>query len=258
MELPDTLLLMLRLREEGGQWSGPYRFPLHLDPEKTAEVRTISVDRWVELDGQRLKVGRLELTPTRTALYLEGDEDNSAWLKDLSFYFTGADGTVYEDTDSQIGGLGQADGGVYTYYFQSLYFVKGDLTLWIDGAAWLEKDAGGIKVDLSTGQYTGVLPDRVEGLSVEESTGDGERQQGIVVTSTARQAPFAMEYRDGAGATRPFSGFSMRSASPEKPDIPAAAHFWYPVEDNVGETVELFPAYTWVTDLEEPLPMSLS
>ena len=45
------------------------------------------MNRWIELDGQRIQVERLEYTPTRTILYLGEDQANTAWLKSLKFWF---------------------------------------------------------------------------------------------------------------------------------------------------------------------------
>lgn len=257
LAVPDTLVLKLCLWDEEENW-GPYTFPIRLDPEKTAKTRTISVGQWVELDGQRLRVDRLELTPTRTALYLQADPDNSAWLKGFSFHFTGADGTVYEDLDSEIGGVGQ-EKGVYTYYFQSLYFVEEELTLWIDESVWLEKDAPEISLDLTDGQYAGELPAYVTSLTVEqEATSDGGYRRVIWVESATRQIPFAVTYQDGAGGEQSFSGVSVLTANLEKPDASTVTRFRYLLERDTGNTLELFPAYTWITKLDASQPVVLS
>ena len=247
LDVPDTLVLKLRLREEEGAWSRePYRFTIRLDPEKTAKARAIPVEQWVELDGQRLKVDRLELTPTRTALYLEENPDNTAWLQDLTFHFTGADGTVYESVDGIIGGVGQPEGGVYCYYFQSLYFTEEALTLWIDGGAWLQKDAGPVILDLADGTYTGTLPEGVTGLFVEEKEG----QPVIWAESTLHRTPFSSVYRDEAGEERTFSGVSQLQSEDVR-------RFRYFPEEGTTGTVALLPVYTSLFHLEKPLSIPL-
>lgn len=247
MDVPDTLVLQLRLRKDDGPWSAaPYTFSIRLDPEKTAKAQVLSVGQWVELDGQRLKVDRLELTPTRTALYLEGDPDNTAWLQDLTFRFTGADGTVYERVDGAVGGVGQPEGGVYTYYFQSLYFAEEALTLWIDGAAWLQKDAGPVTLSLADGSYTGTLPQGVTCLSVDEEEG----QPVIWVESILHRTPFALTYRDETGAERTFSKLSELQSGETR-------RFRYFLEEGTAGIVALLPVYTSLSHLEEPLSIPL-
>ena len=75
-ETPKNLILDVELLGTDGEGeSHPldhiFTFQIALDPAKTAPAVEIPVDQWVEVDGQRLLVDRLELTPTRTALWLE-------------------------------------------------------------------------------------------------------------------------------------------------------------------------------------------
>ena len=67
-------------REDPGVLS--FTFDVTLDSSRIAKPVTVPVNRWVEIDGQRILVDRLEYSPTRTVLYLGEDPDNTAWLRD--------------------------------------------------------------------------------------------------------------------------------------------------------------------------------
>lgn len=266
--LPEELTLELRLcaTDEAGneRWlEHVYPFSLRLDPARTAPAVELAVEQWVELDGQRLWVDRLELTPTKTALCLEGDPDNSAWLQNLSFHFTDGAGQVYDDRDSSITAFGQAEQeGYYTYYFQSLYFVADPsaLTLWLDGAVWLDKEAGRVTVDLTDGTYTGTLPQGVTDLTVEEvSVKDVGLERTIVVSTYLSRQPFSYRYYDPEGGEHSFGGFSLRMGETDEQGAEQPHQYSYRLEGypRTWDRVELEVNYTSVTALEQPLAVPL-
>ena len=148
--------------------------------------------------------------------------------------------------DGAVGGVGQPEGGVYTYYFQSLYFAEEALTLWIDGAAWLQKDAGPVTLSLADGSYTGTLPQGVTCLSVDEEEG----QPVIWVESILHRTPFALTYRDETGAERTFSKLSELQSGETR-------RFRYFLEEGTAGIVALLPVYTSLSHLEEPLSIPL-
>ena len=107
---------------------------------------------------------RLELTPTRTLLYLDEDPSNTAWLQSLDFWFTAPDGTLYDQQDGTVAATGNPEHpGFYTFYFQSLYFVDHpeQLTLHIAEAVWLDKSEPTVTIDLTSGAWTGSLPEGI-------------------------------------------------------------------------------------------------
>ena len=86
-----------------------FTFEIALDPARMNNGKTIAVGQWLELDGQRILVDRLELFPTRTVLRLGEDPANTAWLRTLRFYFTDGKGNVYDDADGSLSATGVED-----------------------------------------------------------------------------------------------------------------------------------------------------
>ncbi len=250
--IPQELLLELSV-ESAPDAAG--RFHLRLDPDKTASVVTVPVDTWVEVDGQRLLVDRLELSPTTTTVYLGHDPDNTAWLQSLDFHFTDGE-EVYESGDGMLTASGEQDNpGFYTYYFQSFYFLEdpSDLTLWIDGAVWLDKSEPTVTVNLTDGTWTGDTPEGIRNVTVSRSGGEILL---TVETADVNRSPFDHTYRDAGGRERSFSGFTM--SEPWTDDgvfHPRQYTFHLPID--VGETVEIRLDYTDITQLDTPLEIPI-
>lgn len=264
--VPESLLLDLKIYasgEAGGSelLDSTYTFHLHLDPEKIAPTITIPVSQWVELDGQRLLVDRLELTPTRTVVYLDHDPDNTAWLQNLKFHFTDQDGTEYTTSDGALAATGEPDSpGFYTYYFQSFYFLDDptSLTLQIDEAVWLDKEVPTLTVNLSDGTCTGFVPDGVLDICMEEQNiAELGRQKVLAVTSDAGWAPFQNTYFDPQGGSHSFYCHSMSQAYTDDDGVYHPNQYDYTLVDYNWDTVELLWDYTSVTKLEAPLSVPL-
>lgn len=266
MELPEVLVLNLQLEEvyDNGsrrQLNGSATFPIHLDPNRTAKSVVIPVDRWVELDGHRLLVDRLELTPTKTALHLRHDPDNTAWLQSLDFYFTAPDGTVYDLNDNSLTATGEPDNpGFYTFFLQSLYFVDHpeQLTLHMERAVWRDKSEPVITLDLTDGTYTGTLPEGVLSLSLTEESTTAGAIPTIVVTTTTGRTPLDYRYLAPDGTEYYFNGYSFLTRDPEEGWPEGALEYRYHLVGYDWDTVILPLDYTSITTLSEPLAVPLS
>ena len=259
-EIPRNLILDIELQgtDHGGKDSTldhVFSFPITLDPTKTAPAVEVPVGQWVEIDGQRLLVDRLELNPTTTILYLKDDPDNTASLQHLDFHFTGGDGERYDNRDGTLTASGRPEGdGFYTYYFQSLYFVEDvdHLTLWLDGAVWLDKDAGPVTVNLADGTCTGALPESVTDLTAERVRVSGGGEQWVLkVRCTANQLPFELTYRDPEGGVHNTGGYSMR----DDREPPGSYEFEYLLKDYPWDTARFTLNYTESSALEVAVPL---
>ena len=62
-----------------------FTFDLILDPRFTAPGRTLPIEQWVTVDGQRLLIRSLEINPTHARLTVVSDEANTAWCKGLDW-----------------------------------------------------------------------------------------------------------------------------------------------------------------------------
>lgn len=261
---PQDLILetQLRLTDQLGETGActDFTFTLHLNPEKLAQKVEIPVNQWVELDGQRLLVERLELTPTKTALYLNDDSANTAWLKSLDFFFTDGKGRRYDKKDSSVSATGRGSEGFYTYYHQSLYFLEDmdALSLHITGATWQDKDEHTIQVDLTTGQADW-LPEYILDVEVkDENYVDDGLQKTLELTSTSSPMCLEYTYYDPEGGEHRFNGGGMSQGYTDDEGVYHPHRFYYMLKDYPFDRVMVELAYTHVTQLDPPLEIPIS
>ncbi len=69
-------------------------FRLPLDTALLAQGETLEVDRWINLDGNKLHIQALELYPTHARLLLEEEPTNRESLRGLDFYLADGRGTA--------------------------------------------------------------------------------------------------------------------------------------------------------------------
>ena len=69
---------------------------LSLEQQFRGQGRTVEVNRWLELDGNNIRIVDLELYPTHARLNLEQDPDNAEELQSLDFYLEDKKGNRYE------------------------------------------------------------------------------------------------------------------------------------------------------------------
>ena len=139
----------LHRREEP---AAEFSFPLRFDPHFLQQGETIQLNRWLELDGQRIYARDVEVYPTHVRLNLEDDGNNTAWLKSLDFYLEDEKGSRYEKISNGISATGSPDSPFMpSHRLESSYFGDAEhLKLCITGAEWLDKDLQYVTVDLNT------------------------------------------------------------------------------------------------------------
>lgn len=254
-ELPDTLTFTYsffdgdRVGETVGSHSGEdlgeITFTVRLDEHFRREKRVVELGTTFTLDGQTLTAERLILTPISSQLVLTGDGDNTAWLRDLSFYLEDERGRQYAWAGSMwpLSGVKSypQDGGEFigNYRISGLYDQDlAHLTLHVTGARWLTKDRPDTVLHLDTGEAEH-LPDYVQdwrwtGTSEEES-GDGSGCNLHFDTAPDIPAiPFIREYADGVT----FRNFGYRTYSGSGP-----LHVQGTLEGVTGETITFRVAY---------------
>ena len=177
-----------------------FTFDLAFDPTFTASGEIIPVNSTFQLDGQTLTVTEAEVYPTHVRVNVEGDPDNTAWLKALDFYLENEDGERFEPISNGITASGDTDSpAMVSYRLESPYFARSaHLTLHITGATWLDKDKERVRADLANGTVEW-LP---EGVSVQAMQ---HRADGWVLTfdvtapADIHKQVFASQYYDEAG-----------------------------------------------------------
>lgn len=130
-----------------------FSFDLTFDPSFTAAGKAIAVNKEFEIDGQKLTLDSVEVYPTHTRFHFSADENNTAWLKDLSFYFENEKGERFDGVINGITARGEPDTPMMsTYMLDSTYFYDADkLSLHITGAVWLDKDKERMHINLADG-----------------------------------------------------------------------------------------------------------
>ena len=103
-QLPESLRLTCEVQAhipdvtDAGEWTADavVTFDFPLEQQFRGQGRTVEVNRWLELDGNNIRIVDLELYPTHARLNLEQDPDNAEELQSLDFYLEDKKGNRYE------------------------------------------------------------------------------------------------------------------------------------------------------------------
>ena len=172
-----------------------FTFGLAFDPTYTVQGELVPVNSTFQLDGQTLTVTEVEVYPTHVRVNVEGDPDNTAWLKDLDFCLENEDGERFDSISNGVSATGDPDTpAMKSFRLESPYFAdSAHLTLHITGATWLDKNRERVRADLKNGTVEW-LP---EGVTVQAMQ---HRQDGWVLTfdvtapADAHKQVFASRY----------------------------------------------------------------
>ena len=230
-----------------------FTFDLKFDPTYTASGEIIPVNSAFQLDGQTLTVTTAEVYPTHVRVNVEGDPDNTAWLKALDFYLENEDGERFEPISNGVTASGDPDTpAMNSFRLESPYFAdSAHLTLHITGATWLDKDMERIRVDLKSGTAD-QMPEGVELYSAERS-GDGwriefrarnrEENHFHQLFYSTYYAPDGTEYdQQATSVTAPEDGYFYRQMV---------------LRDYPWDEVWLCPAYSRTTTAETPVTIPI-
>lgn len=252
--------------EDEPEWTDPrddpntlrFAFDVTLDPSRIVDGDTVEVGRWLELDGQRIQIDRLELYPTRTVVYLGEDKNNTAWLRSLKFFFTDGKGNRYDDRDGVLTASGEEESNSYlTYYFQSFYYTRPEeLTLCIEKAEWLEKGRDHVVLDLNTGACPG-LP---EGTEVHKVTRSGKNVSVEFHAPLERKGfgqTFGGAYWDPRGIEHTFNQWGAGDVYDEDTGEETGTYEILYLQNYAWDTVELELSYTSVSVYDEPVRVAM-
>ena len=119
-----------------------FNFKLEFDPHYTDQGEIITLNQEFEIDGQLLQATTIEIYPSHIRLNFTDDESNTAWLKSLDFYIENERGDRYEAISNGINATGSPDSPMMaSHRLESSFFSKSkNLTLYIKGITWLDKD----------------------------------------------------------------------------------------------------------------------
>ncbi|NCB63052.1 MAG: DUF4179 domain-containing protein [Clostridia bacterium] len=237
---------------EPGEYQEPepeaqFSFSLPIDPRFTGIAEQLTVNQWIELNGQRILIDRLDVYPLSSALRLGDDDTNTAWLKSMHFYLEDEKGNRYEQGNLSLFASGEEDSPAFlTYYLESAYFKDAkSLTLHITDADWLDKDKHYTNVDLVTGTAD-FLPQGVSIQSVERSGADVH----LTVRYPKLSSLFGRTHYDPEG------GEYYRSYGSSSSDERGYTDY-ITLEDYPWDTVRMELDYTRTTRFETPILVTL-
>ncbi|MEA4955790.1 MAG: DUF4179 domain-containing protein, partial [Pseudoflavonifractor sp.] len=140
-----------------------FSFDLELNEEYRTQGLSYDLNQWVELDGQRILLKTVEIYPTNLRVELEGDPENTSWLKSLDFYIEDENGRRNDPITNGITASGTTGSPAMGAFYQesSFFWNSRHLTLHITGGQWLDKDQRFVTVDLDTGTTEDPLPDGI-------------------------------------------------------------------------------------------------
>ncbi|SHI94206.1 protein of unknown function [Clostridium amylolyticum] len=158
-QIPETLLISIKLKESKGEGYSensaellPYTwdFKIHIDKKKFEDMsKRYTLNKNIEIEGQRIIFKALTITPTRMALEIEYDKNNTKKIlgfddieivdengENRSTIINGISGTKIDDYNEII-------------YFQSNYFAD-PKELYIKGSSIraLDKDKCTVEIDI--------------------------------------------------------------------------------------------------------------
>lgn len=177
-----------------------FTFDLTFDPLFTDPGEVIPVNETFQMDGQTFTITEVEIYPTQLRLNVEGDPDNTAWLKGLYFYLENEDGERFDTVTNGITATGDEDTpAMVSFRLESPYFSGSDhLTLYITGARWLEKDHERVYVDLEHGTAPW-LPEGVTLSSAQRREGGWFLTFRVAPMEYPTTSIFAMTFYDAQG-----------------------------------------------------------
>ena len=224
-----------------------FTFDLRFDPADTAPGRHVAVNETFTLDGQTLTVTDVEIYPTHVRVNVEGDGDNTAWLKGLDFYLENEDGQRFGSISSGVIASGDTDTpAMVSYRLESPYFARCDsLTLHITGARWLEKAHERVHIDLAAGSAEW-MPEGVTLQRVQKEA------KGWVITCLVDDGflstPFAMTFYDREG-----NACEMRQMGMSTHLEGGKSELMMPLPDYTDDEVWLEAQYSHTS--QEPVPV---
>ena len=271
---PETLRLDCEVRAylpgvtDPESWTPDARFTFEfpLDARFREQGRALALDRWVELDGNRIRLVSLELYPTHARLNLEQDPDNAEQLQTLDFYLEDENGVRYEKgSASGLASMGD------TYLCESPFFRDPKhLTLHITQATWLAPEREYVALDLERGTALDALPEDMH-LSVHRIG----RQVGLALiapdppgnteTFHASYQLFGGHYRSPDGETHDLNCSSTISSgglwwgTEDETELPEGYFATELIlEDYPWDTVELALYFSRRTEFPVPVAFDLT
>lgn len=240
-------------RKELDESVASFAFDLSFDPKFTAQATVLELNRWLELDGQRVLLKTVEIYPTHMRIEMEDDPDNTAWLRHLNLSVEGENGESFGGISNGISATGSPDSPFMAgFRLESSFFSdSAGLTLCISGTQWLEKEKQWAFVDLTSGETAG-LPE--DGTLQKVERDGGKLTMTFRFTDAEDYSQKLTGWRAPDGTEGSFNAWSGRTY-----DEAEGYHENYvQVEDYTWDTIELELDHSQTCTYDEMIRIPLS
>lgn len=255
--VPDSLQLVIYVYDDPSEDERPiaqFTFLLEFDPNRIAEAMIYPLRQTVIMDGQSITITEIQVYPTHLRVNMEGDAQNTAWLKTLDFYIETEDGRFDVPTSGIIATGSAENEDEMSFRADSIYFYEAEqIRLVITGARWLEKDVENIRIDLKTGE-TDALP---EGVTLVPT--DSEKSMSPIMLhvqddlNSNRHILLSMMYYDANG-TLCQASVCFRDCAEHDGNC---RHEWLELKDYPYDYIWIRPTYTHSWRAEESVIINI-
>ena len=239
-----------------------FTFDVSFDPYYTAQGEVLELDKTFKLSDQQLMLKSAEIYPTHSDLNFEDVPGNTAWMVGLKYYLENEKGDRFEPGSNGILATGSVDSPMMeSQHMESVFFSQSkNLTLYITGVTWLDKDFEKVRIDLANATAD-PLPGGIEFKSAEETP------VGWAVTFTAPQYSshssyqlFKSTYYDEYGHSymnRQWSTFVADYINEGGTEDATRFTVSFTLKDYPYDVVYLTPSFTRIDMLSEPVAVPI-
>ncbi|MBP3341627.1 MAG: hypothetical protein J6K99_03770, partial [Peptococcaceae bacterium] len=129
--------------------------PLTIDKGSLFNVRTLNMNRTVELDGQRIVFDKVEIYPTQIRVLWHTDETNTHLIDGLRIELQSKERGKWQGISNGVSGIGATDSPERQTWLESNWFSdEEEYQLVITQYALIPKDKRMVSYDYSTNTFT--------------------------------------------------------------------------------------------------------
>ena len=129
--------------------------PLTIDKDTLFNVRTLNMNRTVELDGQRIVFDKVEIYPTQIRVLWHTDETNTHLIDGLRIELQSKERGKWQGISNGVSGIGATDSPERQTWLESNWFSdEEEYQLVITQYALIPKDKRMVSYDYSTNTFT--------------------------------------------------------------------------------------------------------
>jgi hypothetical protein len=237
---------------EEPEYVSEFTFALAFDPYFTAQDENIVLGETFEIDGQTLILDNMEIYPTHIRIDFSDIPTNTVWLKDLSFYMVNESNKRFEPISGGITATGSVDSPMMkSHRLESSFFSNSEeLTLYITGVDWLDKDMEKIKIDLANVTAEN-LP---QGVTFENAKRRGDTWILTFVEHDGKVSEiWSSNYYDEYGKEYHINSWSTGVTG----DSQRTSTVTIPLVNYPYDTVYMSPLYTRKVELTNPIVIKI-